>query len=61
MKRVVVTNRFSDEVWVKSELTKEEIAKGLSPLRPEVDHVVTRSALEMKDALEDVKAKAEKK
>jgi cobalt-zinc-cadmium efflux system membrane fusion protein len=60
MKRVVVTKRFSDQVFVKSQLIEEEIKKGFSPLTPGVDRVVTQGALEMKDALDDVRAKAGK-
>jgi cobalt-zinc-cadmium efflux system membrane fusion protein len=56
-KRVIVTKRFHDVAQIKRQLTKEEIAKGYSPLGVG-ERVVTQSALEMKEALDDVKAKA---
>jgi cobalt-zinc-cadmium efflux system membrane fusion protein len=57
MRRVAVTNRFSDVVYVKSVLTDAEKREGLQELTPG-ERVVTQSALEMKAAVEDFQAKA---
>jgi membrane fusion protein, heavy metal efflux system len=57
LKRVIVSKRFNDVAHIKSELTKDELAKGFSPLAPG-ERVVMQSALEMKAALDDVRVKA---
>jgi cobalt-zinc-cadmium efflux system membrane fusion protein len=57
LRRVIVTKRFNDVAHIKSALTAEEVRKGCSPLTPG-ELVVTQSALEMRAALDDVKAKA---
>jgi membrane fusion protein, heavy metal efflux system len=59
MRRVIVLKRYKDEAQIKSELTKEEMRNGYSSLAPG-ELVVSQSALEMRDALGDVKAKAKK-
>jgi cobalt-zinc-cadmium efflux system membrane fusion protein len=57
LRRVVVTKRFNDVAHIKSALTAEEVRKGYSALTPG-ELVVTQSALMMRAALDDVKAKA---
>src|SRR5579862_9859772 len=59
LKRVVVLKRYNDVSQIKMTLTPEEIKKGYSPLLPG-ERVVSVSALELRAALEDVQAKAEK-
>ena len=56
MKRVAVARRFADVVHIRNDLTAREVKQGLQRL--EVDErVVTRNALGMKAALEDVQSK----
>ncbi len=59
LKRVIVTQRFSDRIHVRAPVSAEEKKQGYSGLEPG-ELVVTQSALEMRSALDDVKAKAGK-
>jgi cobalt-zinc-cadmium efflux system membrane fusion protein len=56
MRRVVVTQRMGDTVYVRSVLTPEQEKRGLQPLRPG-EVVVTHGVLELKAALEELQAK----
>jgi len=57
MKRVKVVKRFADVVQISNELTVPEVERGLRPLEPNKERVVTQNALGMKAALEDVQSK----
>lgn len=56
LRRVVVTQRMGEVVYVKSALTPEEKAGSLQPLHPG-DVVVTNGVLELKAAFEEMQAK----
>jgi cobalt-zinc-cadmium efflux system membrane fusion protein len=56
LRRVAVTQRMGDVVYVKSILTPEQKAQGLQPLRPG-DVVITHGVLVLKAALEEMQAK----
>lgn len=70
MRRVLVTHRFENTAFVKSELTPaeekltpEQAAQGfqaIEPLKP-TDRLITSGVLELRAALEDKESKADKK
>jgi cobalt-zinc-cadmium efflux system membrane fusion protein len=53
-RRVAVTQRLGDVVYVRSELTPGQLARGLRPIRPG-ERVVTRGVVELKATLGDLK------
>ncbi len=60
LKRVVVTHRFQDMAYVRSQLSAEQKKAGLSEVKPG-EWLVTGGAIELKAAMEEVQAKAKAK
>jgi cobalt-zinc-cadmium efflux system membrane fusion protein len=56
LKRVLVTQRFGDMVYVRSRLTERQEKAGLYGLQPG-DRVVTRGAIELKAGLEELQGR----
>lgn len=56
-RRVSVAMRLRDAIYVRSELTHQEIKKGLQAIKAG-EFIVTEGGLELQAALEDLKAKA---
>jgi cobalt-zinc-cadmium efflux system membrane fusion protein len=52
-RRVVVTQRLGNTVYVRSLLSEEQRARGLQPILPG-DHVVTQGVVELRSALAEV-------
>jgi cobalt-zinc-cadmium efflux system membrane fusion protein len=58
-RRVVVTQRLGDVIYVRSVLSEEERSRGLQPIHPG-EHVVVRSVVELKATLEGLQAEKHK-
>jgi cobalt-zinc-cadmium efflux system membrane fusion protein len=54
LRRVAVTKRMADQVYIRTEVSAEQAARGVQPLQVG-DRVVTQGAVEMKGELDDLK------